>query len=368
MSRPTKHYNYASSPYANSETVCAFKTIQESLFSQTDLFKFLSLDDYQGNSKSAISRQINKGLTLSEQKMGISAKKPTNIDPDTVKMAMDLTSSKAESRISTAVTVLQGNRRGKDWLNSDDLNLFLGLTLRDFANKLELDCYICMFNLFANTEDDQTRLRAAAAILYVVFVCYLSGKPLELNLQAFHRWIQVKQASGAAQELVDLSKIRFFAQFSDEDLIFPTHYENEVLHPVRVRGVRIAHVDVDYEAPRRGEAVSSYCGAYIKASAPVDLSGYRGIAFDICGGGSVKTVYLEVKAYDGSPHEMFKLNLTAEFIHHLLLIQEFRETTPRHGAIELTFVIKEASSFDPKAEKRQGFFEISNLKLENNPK
>lgn len=367
MNRPVKLYNFAPSPYAKSEIVGNFKKIQKSLFSQTDLFRFLSLVDYQGNKQSAISRQINKGLTQEEQQRGIPAKTPTSIDPETAKKAMDFTSAEAEDRICAAVKVLRGNRRGSDWLKGEDLKMFLDNTLREFARKLELNCYDCMFDLFANAPDDQTRLRGAAAILYTVFICYLSGNPSELNLCTFQQWIQVKQGNGTAGELVDLSRIRFFAQFSDEDLIFPTHYEDEILHPIKKCGVQTVHIDVDYESPRRREAVSSYCGAYIKASAPVDLREYRGIAFDICGGGAVKTVYLEVKAYDGSPHETFKLNLSPELVHHLILILEFRESVPRRGAIELTFVIKEASSFDPDVEKRQGFFEISNLRLEKNP-
>jgi hypothetical protein len=125
----------------------------------------------------------------------------------------------------------------------------------------------------------------------------------------------------------------------------------------------VAHVDVDYDAPRHGGSVSSFCGAYIKVSNPVDLRKYRAISFDIRGEGALKTIYLEVKAYDGSPHETFKIKLLPEYVRHTILIDEFREEVPRRGANELTFVIKEASSFDLCADKRQGFFEIKGLGL-----
>jgi hypothetical protein len=369
MSRTIKSQKQIPSQYANRATVCAFKTILESLFSQKQLFDFLSIHDYTYKDESALSRQINKGLTRQEKlsetaDLGGRAKKPINLEPSNVASAVDFSSSDAEQRLSHAVEVLKENRQGKTLLDKDEMSLFLDLTLRDFAIKLELDCYLCMFNLYANSEDEETRIRAAAAIIYFVFICYLAGEPLELNLQAFNHWIEVKQEQGDAQDLVNLRKIRFFAQFSDEDLIFPTHDEKDILLPVIESGVCTAHVDVDYDTPRNGGAISSYCGAYIKAPNPVDLTKYRGITLFIRGEGALKTVYLEVKAYDGSPHETFKLRLTSEYERHTILIREFQEEMTRHGAIELTFVIKEASSFDPRADRRKGFFEIKNLSVE----
>lgn len=369
MSRTGKAGKHTPMQYANRETVISFKAVQEFLFSQEQLFMFLSLDDYLYRDKSALSHQINKGLTGrhlsadSKDSTDISKTKVYNLSPNLVVSAMDFGSSNAESRLSDAVQVLKNSRQGNSLLEHENMEQFLRTKIQDLACLMEVDSFMCMLNLYANAENEQTALRAAAAILYVIFICYLAGESQPLNLQTFSQWIQVKQEMGESADLVDLSKLRFFAQFSDEDIIFPTHDECEALFPQIEPGVCVAHVDVDYDAPRHGGAVSSFCGAYIKVSNPVDLRKYRAISFDIRGEGALKTIYLEVKAYDGSPHETFKIKLLPEYVRHTILIDEFREEVPRRGANELTFVIKEASSFDLCADKRQGFFEIKGLSL-----